>query len=143
MTADQKEIYRQARAAIDKSVGNAGKSQALNVAMNAEAINWETVERLVNMDLDPEVLFSEVSDLIDTRIANAKMEIGNTNDQTEIDRLNRQVDKLIEAHTAIGEIQAIVEKSATEGYAPLMRWGKYTVAVIDPVDGKDAALPHA
>lgn len=136
LTADQKEIYRQARAAIDKSVGNAGKSQALNVAMNAKAINWATVERLVNMDLEPDALFSEVRDLIDTRIANAKMEIGNTKDKAEIDRLNKQVDKLVEAHTAIGEIQSIVEKSAAEGYAPLMRWGKYTVAVVDPVDGK-------
>ena len=136
LTADQKEIYRQARAAIDKSVGNAGKSQALNVAMNAKAINWTTVERLVNMDLEPDALCSEVRDLIDARIANAKTEIDNSKDQTEIDRLNKQVDKLVEAHSAIGEIQSIVEKSATEGYAPLMRWGKYTVAVIDPVDGK-------
>jgi hypothetical protein len=136
LTADQKEIYRQARAAIDKSVGNAGKSQALNVAMNAEAINWATVERLVNLDLDPEVLFSEVSDLIDTRIAATKMEAENSTNEAEIKKLGKQVDKLVAALASIGEIQAIVEKSATEGYAPLMRWGKYTVAVIDPVDGK-------
>lgn len=136
LTADQKEIYRQARAAIDKSVGNAGKSQALNVAINAEAINWETVERLVNMDLDPEVLFSEVSDLIDTRIAATKMEAENSTSEAEIKKLDKQVEKLSAALASIGEIQAIVEKSATEGYAPLMRWGKYTVAVIDPADGK-------
>jgi hypothetical protein len=136
LTADQKEIYRQARAAIDKSVGNAGKSQALNVALNAEAINWATVERLVNMDLDPEVLFSEVSDLIDARIAATKMEAENSTSEAEIKKLDKQVEKLSAALASIGEIQAIVEKSATEGYAPLMRWGKYTVTVIDPVDGK-------
>lgn len=136
LTADQKEIYRQARAAIDKSVGNAGKSQALNVAMNAEAINWETVERLVNLDLDPEVLFGEVSDLIITRIAVTKMDAENSTNEDEIKKLDKQAEKLAAALASIGEIQAIVEKSATEGYAPLMRWGKYTVAVIDPVDGK-------
>ena len=136
LTADQKEIYRQARAAIDKSVGNAGKSQAIAAAMNAKAVNWQTMERLVNADLEPDALFAELRDLIDARVADAKNEIGAGVTPERKEALKKKIATWEQASTAVTEIEAIVEQSAAEGYAPLMRWGRYTVAVMDPANGK-------
>lgn len=136
LTSDQKEIYRQARAAIDKSVGNAGKSQAINVAMNAKAVNWQTMERLVNADLEPDALFAELRNRIDARVADAKNEISAGVTPERKEALEKKIATWEQASTAVTEIEAIVEKSATEGYAPLMRWGRYTVAVIDPATKK-------
>lgn len=136
LTADQKEIYRQARAAIDKSVGNAGKAQAINAAMNAKAVNWQTMERLINADMEPDALFSELRDLIDARIADAKNEIGNGAPPERKAELEKKIATWEQASTAVSEIEGIVEKSVAEGYAPLMRWGRYTVSVVDPATGK-------
>ncbi len=51
LTRDQRQIYKEARDAIQVSLENTAKSEMVRKLLAAEAINWQTVESLINQDL--------------------------------------------------------------------------------------------
>lgn len=151
LTPDQIAVYREARAAIDTSLGNFAKSEATSLLVNAGAINWHTVESMINEDMTTEAYFAELEGYVDSRIAGMNagiesaeaaledLEIGDqTPDQAKsaILKMKAEVKLYEEALTRVTAVKEKMNELISEGYAPLMRWGKYAVSVTDPATGE-------
>ncbi len=75
LTRDQRQIYKEARDAIQVSLENTAKSEMVRKLLAAEAINWSTVESLINQDLPAEQFAQTVRDMVESRIGGFKNEL--------------------------------------------------------------------
>ncbi len=75
LTRDQRQIYKEARDAIQVSLENTAKSEMVRKLLAAEAINWSTVESLINQDLPVEQFAQAIRDLVESRIGGFKNEL--------------------------------------------------------------------
>ncbi len=75
LTRDQRQIYKEARDAIQVSLENTAKSEMVRKLLAAEAINWSTVESLINQDLPVEQFAQTVRDMVESRIGGFKNEL--------------------------------------------------------------------
>ncbi len=159
LTRDQRKIYKEARDAIQVSLENTAKSEMVRKLLAAEAINWQTVESLINQDLPVEQFAQTVRDMVESRIGGFKNELeaildanpkikeafktGNKNklipaQKKELKKaltLKAQIETTEEALKSLNDVEARLETLIEQGYAPLMRFGEYTLTVRD-LDGK-------
>ncbi len=159
LTRDQRQIYKEARDAIQVSLENTAKSEMVRKLLAAEAINWQTVESLINQDLPVGQFAQAIRDLVESRIGGFKNELeaildadpkikeafktGNKNklipaQKKELKKaltLKAQIETTEEALKSLNDVEARLETLVEQGYAPLMRFGEYTLTVRD-LDGK-------
>jgi hypothetical protein len=159
LTRDQRQIYKEARDAIQVSLENTAKSEMVRKLLAAEAINWQTVESLINQDLPVEQFAQTVRDMVESRIGGFKNELeaildadpkikdafktGNKNklipaQKKELKKaltLKAQIETTEEALKSLNDVENRLGTLIEQGYAPLMRFGEYTLTVRD-LDGK-------
>lgn len=202
LTRDQRQIYKEARDAIQVSLENTAKSEMVRKLLAAEAINWQTVESLINQDLPVGQFAQAIRDLVESRIGGFKNELEAILDadpkikdalKTSHDKkltpqtpaqkltlkearltpeqmrtpaqklaieeakatpnkkqqltpaqkatlkkaktLKAQIETTEEALKSLNDVEKRLETLIEQGYAPLMRFGEYTLTVRD-LDGK-------
>jgi len=159
LTRDQRQIYKEARDAIQVSLENTAKSEMVRKLLAAEAINWSTVESMINQDLPVEQFAQTVRDMVESRIGGFKNELdaildadpkikeafktGNKNklipaQKKELKKaltLKAQIETTEEALKSLNDVENRLGTLIEQGYAPLMRFGEYTLTVRD-LDGK-------
>ena len=159
LTRDQRQIYKEARDAIQVSLENTAKSEMVRKLLAAEAINWQTVESLINQDLPVGQFAQAIRDLVESRIGGFKNELeaildadpkikeafktGNKNklipaQKKELKKaktLKAQIETTEEALKSLNDVENRLGTLIEQGYAPLMRFGEYTLTVRD-LDGK-------
>jgi len=129
-------LYRQARAAIDASLDELAASEAYAMAqgivpkeMRSKIINNpQLAERLIVGELENQIK------LLNVAIRNAKSQ-GNEQQQSEYEAIRGQYS---DTKRKVEKIFVTAENLKKAGYAPLMRFGKWTVTVqrIDPATGE-------
>lgn len=128
-------LYRQARAAIDASLDEVAASEAYAMA---QGIVPKTMRRSIidNPRLAESLLVDELQKqikLLDMAIKNAKRQ-GNEQQQSEYEAIRAQY---ADTKRKVEKIFVTGKNLKLAGYAPLMRFGKWTVTVqqIDPTTG--------
>ena len=128
-------LYRQARAAIDASLDEVAASEAYAMA---QGIVPKAMRRSIidNPRLAESLLVGELQKqikLLDMAIKNAKRQ-GNEQQQSEYEAIRAQYD---DTKRKVEKIFVTGKSLKLAGYAPLMRFGKWTVTVqqIDPTTG--------
>jgi hypothetical protein len=128
-------LYRQARAAIDASLDEVAASEAYAMA---QGIVPKTMSRSIidNPRLAESLLVDELQKqikLLDMAIKNAKRQ-GNEQQQSEYEAIRAQY---ADTKRKVEKIFVTGKNLKLAGYAPLMRFGKWTVTVqqIDPTTG--------
>lgn len=126
----QVDLYQQARRAINQSLDELTKSQMGKMA-KAVGVMHESVMRAKDETLPLADFYDRMRDHIEYRIA--ALELLNVNEQ-DADKRQRREDVMAEMRAQIKSLTVLfnrVSKLKQEGYAPLIRFGQYTVSVRD------------
>ncbi len=156
LSRDQRRIYKEARDAIEISLKNTAKSEMVRKLLAAEAINWNTVESLMDKNQPVEQFAQAVRDLVESRIGGLSNELeaildsdkmvkkafktGKVLDKDVLSKAQRaelkqalflkeQIDTTKEALKSLNDVEKRLDTLLEQGYAPLMRFGEYTLTV--------------
>lgn len=133
MSDKQVGLYRQARKAISHSLDELTKSQMAKMA-HAVGISHRSLMRIKDEDSTLSEFFDRVRDLIEYRIGALDTLNINETDQAKIDQRNAAIARMREQIKAMTKLFNRIAKLKNDGYAPLMRFGQYTVSVRDVDD---------
>lgn len=126
LNADQIDMYRRAREAIDQSVRNMTVDTLSSLAKGTKLVNIHTVNRLKLAGLDPIdhnlVLQQHMTDELQRLAQSGSIT------PAAVTRLQNQLDSVFDV---MGSVSVKYDDLVEKGYAPLMRFGHYAVEVRD------------
>ena len=136
LTKPQIQIYEEARAAIDVSLKNTAKSEIIRSLLQNKVINFDTVERHLNQRTGYDEFIDEMLENIGARISNAQEELKQAETDVEKQAIEDELKRLSDMYNSVSNVNKKVYKLIKEGYAPLMRFGDYTLTMRDKETGK-------
>ena len=96
LTPQQLKIYEEARAAINVSLKNTAKSEIIRSLLQNDAINFDTVEKLLNQQTGFDEFIDEMLENVGARISNAQEELSQAEtDGTTLENKMRHDDSFI------------------------------------------------
>lgn len=126
LNADQIDMYRRARAAIDQSVRNMTVDTLSSLAKGTKLVNIHTANRLKLAGLDPIdhnlALQQHMTDELQ------RLSQSGSISPAAVTRLQNQLDSVFDV---MGSVSVKYDDLVEKGYAPLMRFGHYAVEVRD------------
>lgn len=126
LDANQIDMYRRAREAIDQSVRNMTVDTLSSLAKGTKLVNIHTVNRLKLAGLDPIdhnlVLQQHMTDELQRLAQSGSIT------PAAVTRLQNQLDSVFDV---MGSVSVKYDDLVEKGYAPLMRFGHYAVEVRD------------
>jgi hypothetical protein len=136
LTKPQIKIYEEARAAVDVSLKNTAMSEIIRSLLQADAINFDTVEKHLNQKTGFDEFVDEMLENVGARISNAQAELSQATDKVQQEAIKEEIARLSDMYNSISNVNDKVYQLIDEAYAPLMRFGDYALTMRDKTTGK-------
>jgi hypothetical protein len=140
LTDSQLLYYREARDAIEVSLKRTAISEMIRGGLLAEAMTWGEVKGLLNKEMSYQESKAEIDLLIANNLNQQKQLLAQAVDKKAENKINKTIAALEEAKKVVADIDAKLNLLLNQGYAPLMRFGHYTLRVTDRDTGEDKAF---